>query len=180
MLLDMNTPEELRPTGTMDVTLPSGTVVRLSICRPVFSKWEGAPLAFDYGGKPVLNYKDEACFAELVILRLLLENHWEGVWVETYGGAHFLRSMPQGWNLQSEHVEIPSDKHELLRRIWKAGKTTACFDVFAWRGDQVCFFEGKHAGKDRLTGAQLKFIEGALGCGILPEQLVIVEWSFRA
>jgi hypothetical protein len=109
------------------------------MCRPVFSAWNGAPIAFDYGKKPVLDHKGEACFAELIILRSLLEVGWDDVWVGSYGGAHYLRSMARGWNLKSESIPIPEEKELLLKRIWKAGKTRACFDVFAWRGNQILF-----------------------------------------
>ena len=65
----------------------------------------------------------------------------------------------------------------LLRAIQKAGKTRACFDVLAWRGDQILICEAKRRGKDSLTKAQLRFIEGALSCGIAPEYFLIVEWG---
>ena len=173
----MNIPEELRPTGTIEVPLPSGAKALLPICHPVFSLWDGPSINFDYGKKPVLDYKGKACFAELVILGILLEHGWDGVWVETYGGTHYLRTMPNGWVLGSEHVSIPTDKEKLLQKIWKTAKTTACFDVFAWHNDQVLFCEAKRTGKDRLTVPQHRFIEGALSCDISPESLLIVEWS---
>lgn len=123
-------PPELHPTEKMEVTFPSGTVTVLPLCRPVFHLWDGTPVAFDYGKKPVLEHGGEACFAELKILRSLLESGWEGGWVETYGGTHYLKSMPREWKLASENVPIPEEKEHLLKKIWKAGKTTACFDVF--------------------------------------------------
>jgi hypothetical protein len=70
--------------------------------------------------------------------------------------------MPREWNLESEHVLIPADKERLLKTIWKTAKTSACFDVFAWRDDQVLFCEAKRKGKDRFIVAQVRFIEGAL------------------
>ena len=63
----------------------------------------------------------------------------DGVWVETYGGTHYLRTMPTDWNLDSDHVLIPADKEHLLKTIWNTAKTYACFDVFAWRDDQMTF-----------------------------------------
>ena len=175
--MNMNLPVELEQTGTTEVSLANGVTVTLPVCRPVFSLWDGPPLDFDYGKKPILNYENEPCFAELVILQILVKGGWNGVWVETYGGTHYLRSMPKGWTLQSEHVLIPEDKEELLRKIWKTAKTTACFDVFVWKDDQVLFCEVKNAGKDKLTGAQVRFIEGALACGVLPNSLLIAEWT---
>jgi len=173
----MDIPKELRPTSKTDVSLSDGTRVSLPVCSPVFSLWAGPRVDFDYGGKSVLNYKNEPCFAELVILRTLLDYGWDGVWVETYGGTHYLRTMPNDWKLESEHVSIPADKEELLRRIRKTAKTSACFDVFTWCGDQFMFFEAKQMKKDRLTAPQYLFIEGALACGISPEALHIVEWT---
>ncbi len=160
----------------MLVTLPSGKTIALPVCHPVFSRWRGNTQSFDYGGKPLLNHAGEACFAELVVLRLLLAAGWNGVWVETYGGIHYLSAMPQSWKVREGSIEIPDDKRELLANIWKTGATTACFDVLAWDGDQLYFFEAKHAGKDKLTLAQLKFIQGALACGVPFDHLVIAEW----
>ncbi len=96
----MNFPEQLQPTDKTEVLLPNGTTVALPTCHPTFTAWKGAPLNFDYGKKPVLDCDGEPCFAELVILRLLLKEGWDGVWIEAYGGTHFLKSMPQNWNLQ--------------------------------------------------------------------------------
>ncbi len=79
----------------MEVNLPSGGMATLPLCRPVFPMWNGAPIAFAYGKKPVLEHEGEPCFAELKILRSFTEVGWEGVWVGTYGGIHYLRSMPR-------------------------------------------------------------------------------------
>jgi hypothetical protein len=65
----------------------------------LFSPWTGAPLNFDFGGKPALNYNQEACFAELAILRTLLKHGWSGVWVSAFGGTRFLNTMPKSWSL---------------------------------------------------------------------------------
>ena len=173
----MNLPAELQQTGTTEISLENGVKVTLPVCNPIFSVWDGPPLDFDYGSKPVLSYENKPSFAEFVILQILIKDGWNGVWVETYGGTHYLRSMPKGWTLKSEHVSIPEDKEELLQKIWKTAKTTACFDVFAWKGGDVLFCEAKHSGKDKLTGAQTRFLKGALDCGVLPSSLLIAEWS---
>jgi len=175
----MDLPKDLQPTDKTEIQISDGTVVNLPTVHQKFLAWEGSTVDFDYGNKPLLKYKDEACFAELVILRILLDFGWDGVWVEAYGGTHYLRSMPKTWNLKSEHVLIPQDKEDLLRKIWEAAKTKACFDVFAWHGNQPVFFEAKRTGKDKLTLAQIQFIEGALSCGIPSESLIIVEWETR-
>lgn len=139
--------------------------------------WHGAAPTFDFGRKPILNFQGKPVFAELAILRLLQADGWEGAWIETYGGTHYLRDMPADWKLQSGHVTIPAEREALLKRIWGKGKTTACFDVMVWKDNQVLFCEAKRKKKDRLTDAQYKFIEGALECGVRPEQFLIVEWD---
>ena len=174
----MDLPKELLPIDKLTVTLPSGVTIDLSVCHPTFQKWQGELPDFDFGNKPLINSKNKCVFAELAILSLLNDSGWDGVWVETYGGRHFLQDMPTNWKLSQQHTTIPKDKEDLLNKIWKAGKTTACFDVFAWKDDKVVFIEGKHKGKDKLTKAQTKFIEGAIACGIKKENMIISEWSF--
>ena len=169
---------KLTPTNTMTVSLPSGNATNLPVCNLTFSNWLGKLPDFDFGKKPIVNYKGKGVFAELAVLGLLIDSGWNGVWVETYGGIHFLKEMPTSWKLSQHNISIPPEKEALLRNIWKTGKTTACFDVFAWKDSKILFCEGKHKGKDRLTKAQTKFIEGALACGVSAQSLMIVEWDY--
>ncbi len=178
-MISEKTLKEFKIVDKLRVELLDGTKIELPVSRPKFKIWNGERI-FNYGGKPLLDYKGEVCFAELFIAKLLIDSGLNAVWVETYGGSHYLRSMPNGWNLQSEHVSIPQDKEELLKRIWKQSKTTACFDVLAWDDDNnIILLEAKHFKKDKLTQPQLKFIKGAIDCGISRENLLIVEWDFE-
>jgi len=171
--------KEFRIVDKLKIELLDGIKIELPISRPQFKIWDGERI-FNYGGKPLLDYKGISCFAELLITNLLIDNGLDAVWIETYGGTHYLRSMPNGWNLQSEHISIPRDKEDLLKKIWKQAKTTACFDVLAWDHDNnVIFLEAKHFKKDKLTKPQLKFIRGALDCGFSPDNFLIVEWDFE-
>ncbi|OGF67140.1 hypothetical protein A3B01_01525 [Candidatus Nomurabacteria bacterium RIFCSPLOWO2_01_FULL_41_52b] len=158
-------------------SLSSGEQVSIQKYFLHFDLWRGAKPEFDFGQKPILAFEGKACFAELAILRMFLKHGWDGAWVETYGGVHFLRSMPNTWSLKSEHIQIPADKEDLLKRIWKAGDTRACFDVLVWSGADIFFCEAKRLKKDRLNEAQKKFIQGALACGISPSQFLIAEWD---
>ena len=161
------------------VSLPSGKRVSLPLYNIVFEKWTGELPDFDYGNKPFVNYENKPVFAELAILKLFNASGWDGVWVETYGGTHFLESMPNDWKLKKNHISIPKDKEDFLKSIWTAGKTTACFDVMVWKDNHIIFCESKHKGKDKLTNAQTKFIEGALSCGVKEEALLILEWDYN-
>jgi hypothetical protein len=172
-------PIQLIPTEKQLIPLPSGDTATLPVCQPVFARWNSEPPAFDFGKKPIIDDGGKPVFAELALLNLLCASGWEGVWVQAFGGTHFLREMPSAWKLAPHHVAIPKEKEDLLRTIWKTAGTTACFDVFAWKNDDILFCEAKREGKDRLTEAQHKFIEGALQCGVPPDSLLIAEWRFK-
>jgi hypothetical protein len=62
----------------------------------------------------------------------------------------------------------------------KTGDTKDCFDVFAWHDQGLVLCEAKRKSKDHITASQLKFIEGALACGLSLQSMVIVEWSEAA
>jgi hypothetical protein len=164
-------------TGSEIFSLPSGEQVSIQKYFLHFNKWNGVSLSFDFGRKPIIDFNGEACFAELAILRMFQQNGWEGTWVETYGGKHYLNSMPNGWKLSSDNA-VPADKEELISRIQKIGNTLACFDVVAWRGDKALFIEAKRLKKDRLTNAQKRFIQGAIRCGVPISDFLILEWDF--
>jgi hypothetical protein len=110
-------PQELRPTGTFQVRLISGQDINLPLCQPTFKSWLGVQPPFTFGRKPVLNYKDQPVFAELMILNLLREKMWDGVWV-SYGGTKYLREMPRDFRL-GQSVGLPAGYKRLLDGIHK-------------------------------------------------------------
>lgn len=171
-------PTALTPSDTIKVSLPSGTAVNLPQCYLAFQKWSGKLPCFDFGSKPIINYKGNGVFAELAVLRMFTDAGWEGVWVSTYGGIHYLNKRPTSWDLSLHNISIPSEKKDLLRDIWENGKTRACFDVFVWKDNNILFCEVKHKGKDKLTKAQSKFIAGALSSGVQMQSLLIAEWNY--
>lgn len=175
--LSEGTLEFLEPFKSADepVTLPSGNQISLPKYLLHFKPWSGDAV-FNYGNKPLLDFNGEVCFAELAILRMFQQHGWDGAWIETYGGRHFLNSMPKNWKLGSEHIFIPADKEALIDDIQKAGPSHACFDVLVWKGDEILFCEAKRIKKDKLNEPQARFIQGALEFGLPPERLVVIEW----
>jgi len=172
-----NYPSSLQPTESLSVSLPTGNTVLLPVCKRNFAPWLGDP-GFTFGGKPLVDFGGERCFAELAILRLLHLDGWHGVWVEAYGGRHFLNAMPSAWKLVS-HVKLPTEREVVLTMIKEKGGTSACFDILAWQGAELLLAEAKRAKKDKLTEPQHRFIAGALECGISAEQMLIVEWDYE-
>jgi hypothetical protein len=170
-------PQELRPTGTFQVRLVSGQDINLPLTQPSFKKWPGPRPSFTFGRKPVLNYKDQPVFAELLILNLLKEKLWDGVWVSSYGGTKYLDEMPRDPRL-SQAVDLPAEYKQLHDDIQKvAGTKGGCFDVLAWRDGKVMFLEAKRKRHDKIRDTQRRWIEAAISTGVAPDKLIIVEWS---
>ena len=107
-------PSQLSIPENIAVSLPSGAKATLPLYHTVFKKWIGELPNFNFGNKPIIDYEGKAVFAELAILKLFTASGWEGVWVETYGGVHFLQDMPESWKLSQSHISIPKDKESLL------------------------------------------------------------------
>lgn len=172
-------PDELRPIANLQMALPSGETIQLPCCRPIFERC-ALPVSFDFGHKPLLTYQGGPIFAELLILRVLEAHGWEGVWVSSYGGIKYLSQMPHDSSLKHGRVSLPDDRQSFLNRIWRrSGQQGGCFDVYAWRGEQVMFCEAKRQGKDRIRLSQRRWIEAAILEGVSLNSLLIVEWSDR-
>jgi hypothetical protein len=170
-------PHELRPTGTFQVRLISGQNINLPLCQPTFKSWLGVQPPFTFGRKRVLNYKDQPVFAELMILNLLREKMWDGVWISSFGGTKYLREMPRDYRL-GQSVDLPPKHKRLLDDIQKvACSKGGCFNVLAWRDGQILFLDAKRKSHDKIRDMQRRWIEAAISTGIAPEKLIIVEWS---
>jgi hypothetical protein len=165
-------PSPLHPTQFMPLILPSGRSLNLPLCSPVFPEWTQPTDTFLFGGKQLLNYRGAPVFAELYVLRLLEEHGWEGAWISSFGGRKCMRDMPVDANL-SNRIELPPDREEILNKI--APKGGGCFDVFAWREDDVLFCECKRSKRDQLQGTQLSWIDAALNSNV--NNFLVVEWD---
>jgi hypothetical protein len=176
----INLPDELRPSNSLLVTLPSGDKKHLQCCRPTFEKWPER-LRFGFGRKPAATYRKKPIFPELLILRLLQAHGWKGVWVSSYGGIKYLQHMPLDWSLANARVSLPDCREHLLKQIrQRSGQRGGCFDVYAWRDKQILFCEAKQHGKDRIRSSQRRWIEAATLEGVALDSLLIVEWTFGA
>jgi hypothetical protein len=158
-------------TSTEKIKLPSGRTVHIPKCEREFEAWAGKPIP-TYGGKAILELDGEPLYAELLVLRLLEKEGWQGVWVDSYRGK-FWTGMPH----KTKAADLSEGRRALIDRIKnKAGRRGGCLDVFAWRGKKVRFVELKRKGKDSIRETQKKWIEAARSCGITMSDLLIVEW----
>lgn len=151
--------------------LPSGMKVSVPTHQLHFSAWRGKPVADDYGGKTVLNIDGEPLFAELAVLRILENDGFDGVWVDTYG-KRFRRTMTKDSRMLPARVETV---YEAIAT--RNGQRTGCWDVLAWKNNNVIFVETKRKGKDRIRDSQLKWLDSALHLGIGVEAFSICEWD---
>jgi len=156
----------------LEVELPTGKLTFVPRCSYRFKAWHGKPIENTYGGKTVLDVFDRPVFAELGILRILQNGGWDGVWVDTYR-----RQFRQDFS--PHQCKLPTHARKLYDRIRLAntGKTSGCFDVFAWRRGQYLFVESKRDRKDRIRESQMAWIEAALSSGVPLKSLLICEWA---
>jgi hypothetical protein len=176
-------PRDLVPVATERFVLPDGLEVEVPKARPTFALWRGQPLADTFGCKPALDHAGEACFAELVILRIFLAAGWSARWVETFGAArrpHFLTTWSsEGLKAQAHQPITDTRVQHVLESIARAngGMYSGCWDVIAWRGKQIIFAESKRKGHDSLNDNQRGWFAAGITAGLSPESFLVVEWS---
>ncbi len=162
----------LTPTTTENLIVPSGRVIAVPKCIAQFQPWNGKPISNTFGGKAVLDYEGEPLFAELVVLRILEKEGWQGVWADSY------RRKYRVGMLDVSPVQLAEPQSSFLHNIrQKAGRNGGCWDVFAWRGEEYRFAELKRAKKDRIRNSQLRFLEAALDLRLTPANFLLVEWQ---
>jgi hypothetical protein len=75
--------------------------------------------------------------------------------------------------------DLPSHAQRLYERICRAnsGKTSGCFDIFAWRKRAYLFVESKRKSQDSIQATQKAWIEAALRSEVPLDSLLICEWD---
>ena len=152
--MNIDLPNPLRPINFIPTELPSGRSLNLPHCYPIFPAWTKSTGTFLFGGKQLLNCRGDPVFAELYVLRKCM------------------RDMPVDAKL-SNRIKLRSDHEEILDKI--APKGGGCFDVFAWRGDDVLFCECKRGKRDELQDTQLRWIDAALHSKL--NNFLVVQWD---
>jgi len=123
--------------------------------------------------KPTLCFDGQATWAEFILLRLLERDRWVGAWVKNWGGLAF-------WRGPCNAIELSATASALFQRIQaRTAGRGGCWDIFAWRGDEVLFVESKQRGRDRLRLTQRTWLENSLEEGVSLSSFVIVEWLAR-
>jgi len=159
--------------GTLPLTLPSGSKVEAKRRLMGFEGWKGAEpeLPRIWSSKGYLSHDGKPLFAELVILRMLEKDGWEGVWVNNFS-RQFLKGLPK----DTSPCKLPAHAQRMFDRIVeKNGGRRGCWDVFAWRGKAFAFAEAK-TGQDRIRESQRAWLDSALQVGLTLSAFLVVEW----
>lgn len=163
-------PKSLCPVVYEEFKLISGNVVHIPKTTPTFRRWLGVPPEDTYGNKPVIDMDGSPGYAELAILKLLQEENWQGVWIDTFRKVKRIAI--------DVYADLPPDQDKLLEKIYATADTkSGCFDVFCWRPNNVLFVEAKRKGRDRIRQTQIRWLSAALEIGIPVESFLVVEWQ---
>jgi hypothetical protein len=123
------------------------------------SKWLGpTPERFRLvPNKPPLIFENQPFWHEFIIIRLLEQVGWEGVWVKNWGGRAF-------WTDVGKSVDCPPHVMSIFTEITEklSGVRGGCWDVMAWNDEKILFVESKQRGKDRLRSNQIAWLEKGL------------------
>jgi len=167
---------QLKPSDNESIFLPSGKEILVPKCKLLLNLWTGAPIQNTYGGKAVINFNGDPLFAELVILKLLQQEEWSGVWVDNYR-KRFRDGLPEKEN---NSVTLPKKQAYIIDSIKnKNGTLKGCWDVFAWKNEKIIFVESKRKSKDTIRTTQKKWAETVLSMGYPVETLLLVEWDLK-
>lgn len=153
-------------------SLSSGVDISIQKYFLHFNEWKGAPISNTYNNKPVIDWNGEPVFAELAVLRLFQSHGWEGVWVDSYRRKYRI-GLPD----VAEPIELPHKQQQLIDSIKaKTGRSGGCWDVFAWKDDQLLFIELKRQKKDVVQDSQRLWLEKSLESNLTANDFAFLEW----
>jgi hypothetical protein len=151
-----------------------------------FKRWHGTPIAYTFGGKPLIDFDGKPMFAELAVMKLFNNSGWQARWIETYGAKvktpfHF-SDWIDGKLLEQPHdpiqdVEISKllDGVSLLNGV---NYFSGIWDVFGWLNGNVVFAECKRTKKDKIRSSQVNWLSAGLSYGLKPVNFLVVQWDF--
>lgn|GEM_PF-2439980 len=186
---------------TIQIKLPGLTdFVVIPFYTPEFEPWTLHYRPKIWNNKDVILLKNRASVGELGWAEWL-KPQWYAAWVYkpkwiSKRSQHVLAcSAIEGgvWTYQTKYkgvnelkkpsyvpCELPENVIRLIGQIYsKANLNSGCWDVVAWKGQEVRFYECKQPGKDGLKPSQLSFLDAALCLGMPAASFGLVEWKFR-
>ena len=151
--------------------LPTGHRVAVPKRSLVLIPWAGAPLRFTYGNKAEIDFEGEQLWVEIVVLRMLEREGFDGVWVDTFRRC-FRPDMPPA------ECELPQPAQSAYEAIGgKPWAAPGCWDLLVWRDEQIGFVELKRLKRERIQQGQVRWLSTALEKGFSANRFLVVEWD---
>jgi hypothetical protein len=163
--------------GEVDLPVRDGSV-RVASYRARLAPWTGPRLQLERtrSREQLFAHRGRPLFAELAVLRRLQDAGFRGVWVDAEAGA--MRTDLPG---VAAPVTLPPDRAVLLARIAaRRGRAGGLWSLLAWRDDESFFLHCRTRSADRLADPQLEWASAALGLGIDPSALGVIDVSVDA
>jgi hypothetical protein len=168
-----------------------GQIIELPKSIVTFKQWKGMPIAYTFGGKPLIDFDGVPIFAELAIVKLFKLSGWQARWVETYGSPDKNPFHFSAWDATKVKLTDLSrdmiDDDNILKllnviSILNSNKHgfsySGCWDVVGWYNDQILFAESKRTNKDGFRETQYKWLSAGIRSGLNPGNFLVVEWDF--
>src|SRR5690606_12647885 len=129
--------------------------VSIPLANLTFNRWTGRHVYNTFGCKPIVEYKGRWMFAELAIMRMVVEAGWSARWVEVYylkkKEPYYLidwNDTPSGFHQTSVPLDDPFHV-DLMSKIdtncqivntrtvnKKINPYSGCLDVLTWNKDK--------------------------------------------
>ncbi|MDD4761349.1 MAG: hypothetical protein PHU66_11155 [Bacteroidaceae bacterium] len=151
-----------------------------------FEKWTGKPIRNNFGEKTLLNVDSKVSFAELAIVGLFVNEGWEARWVCTYGRGKQNPLFLKEW----KDDNLKNQENSLIKEVWvmdllnevaslNGNFFSGCWDVVAWKDDEIVFAESKRKKKDSIRQTQTNWLEAGLKSGLTEENFLVIEWNIN-
>lgn len=178
-------PKLLQPTDKEIFNL-TGTDIEIPKCLTKFKAWRGEPVKETFGGKSIVCVDNKPMFAELAIVQYFIKSGWQSRWIETYARDKqdplFLLQWKDDRFKNQENSPIKDKKIlEILSDITSRNNNSysGCWDVIAWKGDNIIFAESKRLKRDKIRQTQNNWLSAGLRYGLKTDNFLIVQWEIE-
>lgn len=151
-----------------------------------FNGWKDEAIQNTFGGKALVDVNGNASFAELAIVYYLKKNGWNARWIQPFGRPSMNPFMLTEWNdvpcKDQTHVPIIDlEIYDTLMGIAKlnGNSFSGCWDVVAWKNENIIFLEAKRNRRDRIRPNQIDWLKASLAYGLNCNNFIIIQWDIK-
>lgn len=182
----MSQNELLHPSSIEVFHVSNGSIEIPKACIS-YKEWQGVKFEHSFGGKPFIDMDGFPVFAELAIMKNFQQLGYTAYWLETYARGKNMPMFLLDWQdkpyKEQENCSINQQPIlDMLAGIAFLNNQTyaGCWDVLAWKDDNILFVESKRHKRDRVRSSQNAWLEAGLKYGLTAKNFMIVQWDFDA